>query len=173
MQKKNSVDRRKNKPLNKDTRAKYKAQAKVSESSAKHFKYQVERYQEKINQCRIVIEHYEFQIDNIKLPGKGLLDPDPKTKEAIEDFRHRLEFAQAIIRQHRDITAGSKDIIRLCKRLALVYERRLEKYKKLLLTRRVSDRSPGISEGVRTLKKKKGGKLKRTKSKAGSEKKIL
>ncbi|MBA7646909.1 hypothetical protein ES703_54675 [subsurface metagenome] len=141
MQKKNRVDRRKNKPLNKDTRAKYKAMVTVSESSTKHFKDQVERYQEKINQCRIVIEHYEFVIENIELPGKGVLKQDPKTKEAIKDLRQRVEFAQAIIRQHKDTTAGSKDIIRLCKRLALVYERRLEKYKKLLLTRRASDQS--------------------------------
>ncbi|MBA7658220.1 hypothetical protein ES703_66169 [subsurface metagenome] len=133
---KNSVDKRKNKPLDKDTRAKYKAMVKVSESSAGHFKYQVDVYEENIRQYRIVIEHYEFVIDNIKLPGKGLLDPDPKTKEAIEDLRSRVEYAQAVIRQHKDMTASSKDVIRLCKRLALVSVRRLEKYKDLLLAKR-------------------------------------
>ncbi|MCK4249335.1 MAG: hypothetical protein KAX15_06105 [Candidatus Omnitrophica bacterium] len=142
--KKNSVDKRKNKPLDKDTRAKYKALVRVCESSAEHFKYQVHCCQEEINQCRIVIEHYEFVIENIELPGKGVLKQDPKTKEALEDLRQRVEYAQAMIRKHKGVTAGSKDIIRLCKRLALVAERRLEKYKKLLLTRRVSDRSPRL-----------------------------
>ena len=139
--KNNSVDKKGVKPLNKEALARYKTLVKVSESSVEHFKDQADQHQEKINQYRIVIEHYEFVIDNVELSGKELLDRDPKIKEAIGELRNRVEFAQAIIRRHKDMTVGCKDIIRLCKRLALVSERRLEKYKKLLSAKRVSDRS--------------------------------
>lgn len=134
--KKNTVDKRKSKPLSKDTRAKYKAMVKVSESSVEHFKYQADQHQENINQYRIIVEHYEFVIDNIELPGKGLLDQDPKAKEAIEELRNRVEYAQAIIRKHKDMITGSKNIIRLCKRLTRVSGLRLKKYKDLLLAKR-------------------------------------
>ena len=132
----NSVDKKGIKPLNKEALGKYKALVKVSESSVEHFKYQADQHQENINQYRIIIEHYEFVIDNIELPGKGLLDPDPKTKEAIEELRNRVEYAQAIIRKHKDMITGSKNIIRLCKRLTMVSGLRLKKYKDLLLAKR-------------------------------------
>ena len=134
--KNSSVDKKGVKPLNKEGLARYKTLVKVSESSVEHFKDQADQHQENINQYRIVIEHYEFVIDNIELSGKELLDQDPKIKEAIGELRNRVEFAQAIIRKHKDMTAGSKDIIKLCKRLTLVSERRLKKYKDLLLAKR-------------------------------------
>ncbi|MBA7688752.1 hypothetical protein ES703_97241 [subsurface metagenome] len=137
---KNSVDKRKSKPLNKDTRAKYKAIVTFSESSAEHFKHQVDLYQEKINQCRIVIEHYEFVVDSIKFPGKGLLDLDQKTKEAIKDLWNSVEYNKEIIRKHKDMIPGSKNIIKLCKRQALMYERRVKEYRALLATTRTREK---------------------------------
>lgn len=133
---KNTVDKRKSKTLNKNTRGKYKAMVKVCESSAEHFKNQAAVYEGKFKECGVVIEYYEHKISNIKYPDTGPDDQDPTTCEALNDICDTIEYSQAIIQQHKDMAAGYKNIIRLCKRQALVYERREKKYKDLLLVKR-------------------------------------
>ena len=134
--KKNSVNKKESKSLSEETRSKYKAIIKVANITAEHCKYQAGNHQEKIRQYEIIVEHYEFKITQIKLPGKGPLDQDLKTKEVLEDIRSETEYSQVILREHKEMIASCKDIVALCKKQALVYERREKKYKALLFAER-------------------------------------
>ena len=129
---KNSVDKRKNKPLNKETREKYKAMVKTCESTKDHFKRLMADREVLNDQCRAVVEHYEDRLDSLQAPGKGSTDPDPEVKKAMDELRQEVELAQAMIRDHKADITVNKEIINVARRQALVYWRHEKRYRALM-----------------------------------------
>lgn len=134
--KKNTVDKRKNKPLNKETREKYKAMVKTCESTKDHFKRLMADREIMNNQCRAVVEHYEDRLENIKVPATGGVRPYPHVEKAREDILQEIELARVMIRDHKADIICNKEIIKVARQQALVYWRHEKRYRVLMATTR-------------------------------------
>ena len=139
--KKNSEDKRKNKPLNKETKEKYKAMVLTCENTKEHFKKLMADREVLNDQCRAVVDHYEDRLRNLKVPGKGSMDPDPEVKKVMEDISQEIELARMMISDHKADIICNKEIIKVAQRQALVYWRNEKRYR-------------GLLEAARTRKKK-------------------
>lgn len=133
---KKSIDKRKNKPLNKETREKYKAMVKTCESTKEHFKRLMAERELMNVQCRAVVEHYEDRLNNLEAPGKSSRNPDPEVKKAMDELRQEVELAQVMIRDHKADIICNKEIIKVARQQAMVYWRHEKRYKALLAATR-------------------------------------
>ncbi|MCK4249325.1 MAG: hypothetical protein KAX15_06055, partial [Candidatus Omnitrophica bacterium] len=126
--KKNSVDKKGTKPLDKEVKEEYKVIVESCKSIMTAFKRVVTDCENLNNKYSVIIKHHENKINNIKTPGTGILDKDPGVKEAVDELLIDVELSLAIIRDYKHIIKENEDLIKICKNQSLVHWRHLIKH---------------------------------------------